>query len=77
MVSVYRVIQQVPDLGWVECDFGCSSAYLILVGLMRARQNWQRGRLCYDIWKIQIKVNLIHVRDLLNHPVCIQVMSCP
>ena len=37
----YRVIHQVSDLSWVDCDFGCSTACLILLGLVRDGQNWQ------------------------------------
>ena len=41
---IYRVIHQVSDLSWVDCDFSCSTASLILLGLMRVRQNGQLGR---------------------------------
>ena len=37
----YRVAQHVSDLGWVDIDFGCSTACLILLGLVRDGQNWQ------------------------------------
>ena len=37
----YRVIQQVSDQSWVDWDFGCSTAWLIL---MRVGQNGQRCR---------------------------------
>ena len=30
----YRVIHQVLDLSWVDKEFGCSTACLILLGLM-------------------------------------------
>ena len=42
----YRVTQQVSHLGWVDSDFGFSTVCLILLGLMRNRQNghssWER-----------------------------------
>ena len=60
--DMYRVIQQVSDLSWVDSDFGCATACLILLGLMRVRQ-------MHDEWNNQIKVNPTQVLDLLNHPV--------
>ena len=43
LVSIhnYRVAHHVSDLGWVDLDFGCSTVCLILLGLMRDRQNGQ------------------------------------
>ena len=62
----YRVIQQVPDLCWVDFDFGCSVVCQTLFGVM--------GRMCKAAeqheWNIKIVVNPTQVRDLLNHPVC-------
>ena len=40
-IRMYRVAQHVSDLGWVDIDFGCSTACLILLGLVRDGQNWQ------------------------------------
>ena len=37
-------IQCDSDQSWDDCDIGCSSACLILLGLMRSRQNGQRWR---------------------------------
>ena len=67
LISLYRVTQQVTDLGWVEFDFGFSTVCPILLGLMRDRQRGQGSG--QDEWKIQIIVN--PVRDLLGqrHPV--------
>ena len=39
-----KVFQQVADLGWVDFEFSCHTVGLILLGLMRVRQNGQRGR---------------------------------
>ena len=39
VLTLYRVTQQVSDLGWVDFDFGCSTVCLILLGLMRYGQS--------------------------------------
>ena len=41
MGMVYRVIQQLLDQGWVDFNFGSSSACQILLLLMRDVQNVQ------------------------------------
>ena len=38
---IYKMSQDVLNLGWVDFDFCCSTVYLILLGLMRDRQNAQ------------------------------------
>ena len=35
---LYRVSQEVSDLGWIDLDFGCSAICPILPGLMRERE---------------------------------------
>ena len=40
-VEMYRVSQQVSDLGWVYFDFGRSTLSPILLGLMRDMLNGQ------------------------------------
>ena len=56
---LYRVSQEVSDLGWVDLDFGCSAICPILPGLMRARERGRESRAVgQDEWNIQIKVNL-------------------
>ena len=45
--TLYRVSKQVSDLGWVDSDFCYSAVCLILLGLMRDRQNRQ---ISWAIW---------------------------
>ena len=37
---LYRVTHLLANLGWVDCDFACSTLCLILPGLMGNWQNW-------------------------------------
>ena len=63
-LTLYRVSQQVSELGWVDLDLGCSTT---LLGCRVASYN--SGSPAGGT--PQIKVNPTQVRDQMRHPVLV------
>ena len=60
---MYRVIQQVFDLGWVDINLHVPVILPSCFAHYQPRQKWEKQ------WNSQNRINPTQVRDLLNHPV--------
>ena len=71
--NTHRMNHHLADLGWVDLDFECSTACLILLGLVGVWQklmgSWTRW------WNTLIKVKPTQVHEQMGHPVHVSLRA--